>query len=101
MRLGYAYDVDPDIAIIAHAILSRNPHLPQGVFARNALIAVIGILVQSPVNIDKIKLGRPLPKLYRDAMSQMVAASRIGSPPEAFIETVVSDLRDALKRVSG
>ena len=95
--LASAYGVRRDFfAVIAAIIENINVSKDPNTF--ESVVQIVGILVQDSANLDRIRSGRPIMSMYREAMATMVNAYSPSVPAEELIESVFSDIRARFQR---
>ena len=95
--LASAYGVRRDFMAVTVAIMGTVP-VCKDLDTWEPVAQIVGILVQDSANLDRIRSGRPIISMYREAMATMVNACSPSVPAEELIESVIADIRSRLKR---
>jgi|GEM_PF-6151717 len=95
--LASAYGVRRDFMAVTAAIMEKVS-VCKDLDTWEPVAQIVGILVQDPVNLDRVRSDRPIPSMYREAMVTMVTAYSRSVPAEKLIDTVIADIRARLQR---
>jgi len=95
--LASAYGVRRDFFAVTAAIMEKVP-VCKDLDTWGPVVQIVGILVQDSANLDRIRSGRPIMSMYREAMVTMVNAYSPSVPAEELIESVIADIRASLQR---
>ena len=95
--LASSYGVRRDFMAVTAAIMEKVS-VCKNLDTWEPVAQIVGILVQDSANLDRIRSGRPIMSMYREAMATMVNAYSPSVPAEEFIESVIADIRARLQR---
>ena len=95
--LASAYGVRRDFMAVTAAIMEKVS-VCKDLDTWEPVAQIVGILVQDSANLDRIRSGRPIMSMYREAMATMVNAYSSSVPAEELIESVIADIRASLQR---
>jgi hypothetical protein len=95
--LASAYGVRRDFMAVTAAIMEKLS-VCKDLDTWEPVAQIVGILVQDSANLDRIRSGRPIKNMYREAMLTMVSSYSPSVPAEKLIESVIADIRTSLQR---
>lgn len=95
--LASAYGVRRDFMAVTAAIMGRVSAC-KNLDTLEPVAQIVGILIQDSANLDRIRSGRPIMNMYREAMATMVNAYSPSVPAEELIESVIADIKARLQR---
>lgn len=94
--LANAYGVPRDFMAVTAAIMEKVS-LCKELDTWEPVAQIVGILAQDSTNLDRIRSGRPITRMYREAMTTMVNAYSPSVPAERLIDSVIADIRASLQ----
>ncbi len=95
--LASSYGVRRDFMAVTTAIMEKVS-VCKNLDTWEPVAQIVGILVQDSANLDRIRSGRSIISMYREAMATMVNAYSPSVPAEELIESVIADIRASLQR---
>ncbi len=95
--LASAYAVRRDFMAVTAAIMEKVS-VCKDLDSWEPVAQIVGIFVQDSANLDRVRSGRPISSMYREAMVTMVNAYSPSVPAEKLIESVIAHIRASLQR---
>ncbi len=94
--LANAYGVRRDFMAVTAAIMEKVS-VCKDQDSWEPVAQIVGILVQDSANLDRVRSGRPISSMYREAMVAMVNAYSASVPAEKLIDSIIAHIRASLR----